>query len=677
MAEVRSVTCFLLPGASRGHRAAVRAVAVLAVLAAGVTGLAAPAAATPTITQQGTAGHPFTWTSLPSALEVVDGDEGDQDLRLALTVIDRVAQGSPIYGDESCDARSVEALDNGNLLFSDRSLPIVAEVTRAGEPVWTYSVADDPSLRRPFSAQRFSRAGQDLTLISDRDAKRVWAVDEDKRVVWQYGVTNEGGLGVNHLLDPFCARYSELDGGTVVIADTLDASRVIVVRYGDYVAGAPDNGFTEESIVWSYGTPGSAGSGPGQLDKPHGVDRLANGNILVADEDAQRVIEIDWETKEIPWQYGITDQAGDGPGQLKEPNAARRLSDGDTLIADAGNARVLRVSADGTIDREYDMKSLARPSWHAENDPSSPRQAVYTRDGLLVVADSLFQQIVLLGHEGFGQATSTPLDCGQPGVKKAFVSLTWKGDTGHSGTKVTVDYRLDGGAWRTCTVQVQARLRLPRGDRGQDHRLPSDAEQRARGAHPDARLRRHPVDDGHDRRQRRRRRWRGGRRRQLGPERRLHVSVDRRGRHRDVGDRHWTRAAPGPAAAPGAPARGRASSGAVGGPSTATNAARRARRFDGQRGASIRPGLRGPGRRGRERRAAPRGRGAAGARAGAAWAGGARARAGRRRSGRGGGVLRALAVRRRAHASHHGVRPHAAGAVPAVPAARQVTPWTS
>ena len=123
-------------------------------------------------------------------------------------------------------------------------------------------------------------------------------------MVWQYGVTGEEGLGINHLMDPFCARYSELDGGTVVIADTHEASRVIVVRYGDYVAGAPDNGFTGQSIVWSYGTPGSAGSGPGQLDKPHGVDRLASGNILVADEDAQQVIEIDWETKEIAWQYG-------------------------------------------------------------------------------------------------------------------------------------------------------------------------------------------------------------------------------------------------------------------------------------------------------------------------------------------------------------------------------------
>ena len=342
---MRSVAYALL---IRCARIAVLVAAALAVLAAGLTGFAASAAAAPTITQQGTAGHPFTWTSLPSALEVVDGDEGDQDLRLALTVIDRIGVGSPIYGNESCDARSVEALDNGNLLFSDRSLPIVAEVTRTGEPVWTYTVGDDPDLQRPFSAQRFTRGGEDLTLICDRDAFRVWVVDEGKRVVWQYGVTGEEGLGINHLMDPFCARYSELDGGTVVIADTHEASRVIVVRYGDYVAGAPDNGFTGQSIVWSYGTPGSAGSGPGQLDKPHGVDRLASGNILVADENAQQVIEIDWETKEIAWHYGTTDQAGSGPGQLRgaersTPSQRRRH---------AHRRRRQRASTAGVGDRD-------------------------------------------------------------------------------------------------------------------------------------------------------------------------------------------------------------------------------------------------------------------------------------------------------------------------------------
>jgi hypothetical protein len=47
--------------------------------------------------------------------------------------------------------------------------------------------------------------------------------------------------------------------------------------------------------------------------------------------------------------------------------------------------------------------------------------------------------------------TSLPLDCGHPGVDKAFVSLTWDGDTGAVGTKVArVEYKLDNGPWRPC-----------------------------------------------------------------------------------------------------------------------------------------------------------------------------------------------------------------------------------
>ncbi len=135
------------------------------------------------------------------------------------------------------------------------------------------------------------------TLIADRDACRVWAVDSDYKVVWQYGVTGEKGLAANHLMDPFYARYSPEDGGTVLIADNLNGCRVIEVRYSDYQAGAPDNGFTAASITWSYGEPGVSGNGPGQLCKPHSAQRLASGNVLICDAGddviGARVLEID------------------------------------------------------------------------------------------------------------------------------------------------------------------------------------------------------------------------------------------------------------------------------------------------------------------------------------------------------------------------------------------------
>ena len=47
---------------------------------------------------------------------------------------------------------------------------------------------------RPFSAQRFTRQGVSATLIVDRqEAYRVFAVDGQKRVIWQYGVKGQKG----------------------------------------------------------------------------------------------------------------------------------------------------------------------------------------------------------------------------------------------------------------------------------------------------------------------------------------------------------------------------------------------------------------------------------------------------------------------------------------------------
>jgi len=423
--------------------------ALLALALATLAATAAVSAAAPAVkvTQQGVAGRDFTFETLPDTLSVAT-TAGGQDVSLTRTAVFRISQDSPVYGGTVPDPRSIEVLAGGNLLFTDRA-PLVAEVTRAGEKAWTYTTADDPDLQRPFSAQRFTRDGQELTLIADRWACRVFAVDQQKNVVWQYGVTNESGTTTDHLADPFYARYSDADGGTVLIADCNGGNRVIEVKYDAYRAGAPDNGFDEQSILWSYGTAGVEGSGLGLLDKPHSAQRLASGNVLITDADGARVFEVDRVTKDIVWQFGVTAEPGDGADHLTDPNYAARLSDGDTLIVDTGNGRVIRVTATGDIDTAYDVRTEGRPS-SGTGEPD-PRAAVYTADNLLAVAESQFQQIVLLGYQSPAQAISTPLDCGLHGVKKAFRKLTWKGDTGQSGTKVAVDYRLDGGKWTACS----------------------------------------------------------------------------------------------------------------------------------------------------------------------------------------------------------------------------------
>lgn len=421
-----------------------------------------PAAAAIRIIEQGGPGKPFAFRTLPASLTVIAAED-DEDLRLADTVLARIDRNAAVYAGVKPDPRSIEVLDNGSLLFADRNSVMVAEVDAEGREVWRYGAEDDSALSRPFSAQRFVRGGRSYTLIADRDARRVWAVDyATKSTVWQYGVTDdtsrgEAAVAVNHLADPFYARYSPEDGGTVLIADNLKGCRVIEVKYGDYRAGDANNGFKDSSITWSYGQPGVSGNGPGQLVKPHSAQRLDSGNILMCDAGddvlGARVLEVD-RGGHIVWQYGVTGPPGDGEGYLHEANFATRLPNGDTLIADTADGCVLRVArgqVEQPIEHVWSMKELAAPD--AGTGDGDPRAVAVTADGRLVVADSEYCQIVTLGCASRATAESAPLDGGQPRVDKAFRSLTWSGYAGAPsvpGTKITLSYRLDDGPWLSC-----------------------------------------------------------------------------------------------------------------------------------------------------------------------------------------------------------------------------------
>jgi hypothetical protein len=413
------------------------------------------------VTDQGTAGHPFAFvTPLASTLELVTGSDQNQHLSLSWGLLGRIDFSSSVYSDMGAagplaDPRSVQGLANGDVLFTDRTADLVAETTPAGKTVWTYTKSDDPNLERPFSAQRFiAKDGRQLTLIADRMSYRVFAVNDQKKIVWQYGTTGTKGLGVDQLEDPFCATYDKTSDA-VLIADNNGASRVIDVRWSDYRAGAAPNGFSEKSIIWSYGTPGVSGSEPGLLMKPRSPERLLTGpykgDVLIADADASDAMIVDWTTKQIEWRYGVAGVAGTVLDHLNQPTYAEGLANGDILITDTGNQRLLRVPVKGGTPAVHDMSVLGRPPWVTASDAGEPRGATLAPDGSLFVADSAFGQITRFGRAARAVAVSSPLDCGRPGKKKAFVKLTWSGDVSAAGSAVAVDYKIDSGSWRTCS----------------------------------------------------------------------------------------------------------------------------------------------------------------------------------------------------------------------------------
>jgi outer membrane protein assembly factor BamB len=94
-----------------------------------------------------------------------------------------------------------------------------------------------------------------------------------------------------------------LPDGRILVCGFTDPGRIVILdRSG--------------RILWSFG----ASSGPSRLDKPSLAIRLPNGMIAANDDYGERVIVIDPRRHRIVWQYGHTGVAGSAPGYLNKPD---------------------------------------------------------------------------------------------------------------------------------------------------------------------------------------------------------------------------------------------------------------------------------------------------------------------------------------------------------------------
>jgi len=343
-------------------------------------------------------------------------------------------------GSEYFEPFSVQQLANGNVLIASRSNEIL-EVTRGKRIVWSYTrLADDPSLVNAYSAQRLPDGN---TLITDRRADFVIEVTPDKQVVWRYGARTDS-TDAGCLMDPFSA--TRLPNGNTLITDNRFGTRVIEVRSSDYDPTQPDLGYTDDSIVWQYGTTGQGGIGPGQLASPRFAQRLSNGNTLIVDSADQvfaghRVIEVT-PSGDISWQFGTAGVAGQDETHLYQPCAAQRLASGNTVIAEEGGRRILEVDTAGRIVEMYGPGEI-----YPENGTFGNVRSFYRlTSGATLVADQGDQRIVEYGYPNSGTVTSRELSLGLPGVKKTIDRIEAIGEFA-PGTSLSLAYSLDGGEW--------------------------------------------------------------------------------------------------------------------------------------------------------------------------------------------------------------------------------------
>jgi uncharacterized protein (UPF0248 family) len=180
-------------------------------------------------------------------------------------------------------------------------------------------------------------------LITDQFNNRVIEITPSGSIVWTFG-NGPGDTSANAIAGTNNAE--RVPGGLTLISGTgvpagttpnckagCVDNRVILVDQGD-------------NIVWQYGQFGVTGFGPNQLNTPVQNTFLPNGNVLITDQGNERIIEVRMSDHAIVWQYGQNGVTGIGPNQLNNPNSAELLDNGHILISDENNNRAIEVTHD-------------------------------------------------------------------------------------------------------------------------------------------------------------------------------------------------------------------------------------------------------------------------------------------------------------------------------------------
>jgi hypothetical protein len=160
-----------------------------------------------------------------------------------------------------------------------------------------------------------------------------------------------------------------------------------------------------------------------------------------------RVLLVDRDGR-IDWQYGQFGVTGSGPNELNTPVQATFLPDRHVLITDQGNQRVIEVNPHGDIVWQYGMTSTAGAGPEQLDNPNS---AELLPNGHILIADESNDRVIEVTRAGTIVATFT---AGGTVSGAAFASRLPNGDTlitdSNNSRAVEVD-RHDQVVWQYVT----------------------------------------------------------------------------------------------------------------------------------------------------------------------------------------------------------------------------------
>ena len=133
------------------------------------------------------------------------------------------------------------------------------------------------------------------------------------------------------------AEMTIAPGKTVLISDASTRTLAMIQADG--------------TVTWRY-----------KIVQLHDLHVLSNGNILFQ-KSWTHLIEINPKTNKVVWEYQCK-PTKDGAGKV-EAHAFQRLPNGDTMIAESGNARIIEVNPKGEIVKQIKLK-VDKPRPHKD-----------------------------------------------------------------------------------------------------------------------------------------------------------------------------------------------------------------------------------------------------------------------------------------------------------------------
>lgn len=214
--------------------------------------------------------------------------------------------------------------------------------------------------------------------IADTYNHRILESDNNLNVSVFFG--GKRGCGKDELFWPRAIRYK--GNNKFIVADSRN-SRIIEIDKENNVHFTI-YGYTMNNSYFNFGD-------------PHDIDSYED-KILITDSILNQVVEIDMSGN-CTWIYGRN-------GELKNPHHARRTSDGNILISDTENNRVIKVSYTGEIIYEIRHTSngfLNEPRWSEEINET------------ILITDAGNNRVILAKFNGdiikeYGETASSMID---------------------------------------------------------------------------------------------------------------------------------------------------------------------------------------------------------------------------------------------------------------------------